>query len=153
MRLQSSAIHGRGLFAQRCIRRGEVIGEYEGERVVKAVEDQRELQYAREGVDCYFCAIDGDSTGTRSDARSRSGKSVVIDRGVRRNLTRFINRSCFSNCATQEMLHGALAVLAILATKDVPRGHEITHNYCMVSENGTSKLCNCRSRSYHGFLY
>lgn len=51
VRLHFSALPGRGLSSLRQIPRSDIIGEYDSERVLNAVADQREVQYGRVGSD------------------------------------------------------------------------------------------------------
>lgn len=53
----------------------------------------------------------------------------VVDATNVGNMTRFINNGCSANCTVDEMVYGPVLVLAILASKNIVRGTEITYSY------------------------
>lgn len=97
VRLEQSGVHGRVLCTTERLRRGDRIGEYEGDRVVKKAADQCEAEYRRHGVDCYLISFSGDVASSDSSGPDALGGSFLIDGTVNGNLTRFSNQSCSRN--------------------------------------------------------
>eukprot|EP00271_Cylindrocystis_brebissonii_P019140 TRINITY_DN5702_c0_g1_i1.p1 TRINITY_DN5702_c0_g1~~TRINITY_DN5702_c0_g1_i1.p1 ORF type:complete len:910 (+),score=136.97 TRINITY_DN5702_c0_g1_i1:335-2731(+) len=145
-----SGIHGWGLVARRAIREGEMVMDYRGVAVGKAVADKREQQYHREGKDCYLFKID---------------EERVIDATERGNMARLINHSCDPNCYAKILeiedwrsdgrgeqqansdkpAHPVprRSVIVLIARRDVAAGQELTYDYRFVREEKDRVSCLC----------
>ena len=82
--VRRSPVHGYGAFADRRIRRGEIIDEYTGERITH---EQANIRYRER-----------DERDTHTFLFPLSDR-LVIDGGFGGNDTRFINHKCEPNCA------------------------------------------------------
>ena len=85
--VRHSAIHGRGVFAARNLRKGACILEYKGQRVSWPEALERPDSDPDNPYHTFFFSLD--------DGR-------VIDAAVRGNAARWINHSCAPNCETEE---------------------------------------------------
>jgi hypothetical protein len=104
-------VHGKGGFALRTIRKGEVIGEYIGERID---DDEADRRYPEDGGDephhTFLFALEDGS---------------VLDAAVGGNSTRFLNHSCDPNCeAIEEEGH-----IYIKALRTIRKGEELVYDY------------------------
>lgn len=124
--LDNSLIYGHGLFAKRRIRRVELIGEYERKRLFMEVAEKREEDYLLRFIGCYFMTLAGDVYFPKKLHREGHQGNIFIDAIVSGILTWFLIHSCTSNCTTDEMIHGALPVVAIFAAKDIPCNAQLT---------------------------
>jgi uncharacterized protein len=114
-RIQRSAVHGNGVFAQRDIPVSERIIEYRGERITW--ETAIERAQARGGAlnhTFFFSLADG----------------KVIDGGVKGNASRWINHSCEPNCEAYEE-DGRVFIYAI---EDIACGEELSYSYPLIYE-------------------
>jgi uncharacterized protein len=128
--LRNSAIHGKGCFAAREIRRGEYIVEYTGE-VISRSEAIRRDDPAYDKYSPYVLQI---SRNRFIDARFDDGPA------------RFINHSCDCNCDI-ERLRGRVFVVA---ARDIPKGAELTYDYDF--NDGGKHPCLCGSTQCRGHL-
>jgi hypothetical protein len=139
--VRNSAIHGRGVYAARDIRRGERIIEYTG-RIISWKEADR--LPPSDPNDPHHTFLFSLSDGKR-----------VIDASTSRNAARWINHSCDPNCETEETDSGRVYIEAL---RDIPRGEELHYDYCLVvDEKITKKLrrqyrCLCGSEQCRGTM-
>ena len=108
--VRNSAIHGRGVFAARTIRKGACIIEYRGQRVSWPDALERPDSDPDNPYHTFFFSLD--------DGR-------VIDAAVRGNAARWINHSCAPNCE---------AVIEddriwIYALRTIREGEELLYDY------------------------
>jgi len=109
--VQTSAIHGQGVFATRAIACGEWIIEYMGERLTDAECEARSVDWVPdEPYHTMFFEVSAD---------------LVIDGGVGGNDSRFINHSCAPNCVI-EIAHDRVHVHA---AREIAPGEELTFDY------------------------
>ena len=138
--VRGSAIHGKGVFALRKIRKGERLIEYAGERISHAEADQR-----------YEC---GDEAYDPHTFLFTVSDEVVIDATRGGNSSRWINHSCAPNCETDE---GSGRVY-IEAMRDIRPGEELTYDYQLyLDDPHTPKAkrehpCHCGSKRCRGTL-
>ncbi len=135
-----SAIHGRGVFATRTIRKGTVIVEYRGRRTTwEAAIEQPDSDPSNPTHTFFFSLSDG----------------RVIDAGRRGNAARWINHSCAPNCRTFEDDEGRVF---IESRRTIHAGDELTYDYRLqVDERVTRKLraeyaCRCGAKRCRGTL-
>jgi len=139
--VMSSAIHGRGVYAARPIRKGERIIEYKGELVSWSEADRRPPSDPKDPNHTFLFAL---SDGKR-----------VIDAAVGGNAARWINHSCAPNCETEETDDGRVYIEAIRA---IGRGEELFYDYGLVlDERITPTLkrqyeCRCGARRCRGTM-
>jgi len=138
--VRNSAIHGRGVFATRTIRKGAVIIEYRGRRTTWDAAIEQPDSDASNPTHTFFFSL--------SDGR-------VIDAGRRGNAPRWINRSCAPNCRTFEDDDGRVF---IESRRTIHAGDELTYDYRLqVDERVTRKLraeyaCHCGAKRCRGTL-
>jgi SET domain-containing protein len=138
--VRSSAIHGRGVFASRTIRKGTVIIEYRGVRTSWEAASERQDDDASDPQHTFIFAT--------SDGR-------VIDASRRGNAARWINHSCAPNCQTFEDENGRVF---IEARRTIRAGDELTYDYQLeLDERVTAKLraeyaCRCGAKRCRGTL-
>jgi uncharacterized protein len=121
-RVGPSPIEGRGLFARRRIRKGEIVAIKGGH-----VYDARELARVRRRVAASYIQIaDGFFIGARTAAE------------VRRNKI-FINHSCEPNL-------GIRGQIVYVALRDVAAGEELTYDWAMEENQPARTQCRCGAR-------
>lgn len=81
--VRPSGIHGDGLFAVDAIRRGALVGEYEGEHISELGADMWDARSLQRGLGCYFICVVVDHRDSLDD--------IVVDATLCGNLTRFMN--------------------------------------------------------------
>jgi len=109
--VRRSAIHGRGVFATRTIRKGTDIIEYRGERITMKEADRRPPSDPDNPYHTFLFELD--------DGR-------VIDADVRGNAARWINHSCAPNCEPYEDDEGRVF---IAAKRTITQGEELLYDY------------------------
>jgi SET domain-containing protein len=109
--VRRSAIHGRGVFATRTLRKGADIIEYRGERISMKEADRRPPSDPDNPYHTFLFELD--------DGR-------VIDAGVRGNAARWINHSCAPNCEPYEDDEGRVY---IAAKRTIRKGEELAYDY------------------------
>jgi SET domain-containing protein len=138
--VRRSAIHGRGVFASRTIRKGTVIIEYRGVRTTWEVASERQNNDPSDPQHTFIFAT--------SDGR-------VIDASRRGNAARWINHSCAPNCHAVEDTEGRVF---IEARQTIRAGDELTYDYQLeLDERVTARLraeyaCRCGARRCRGTL-
>ena len=110
-RVRNSAIHGRGVFAARTIRKGNVIVEYRGHRTTWEAVSERP---------------DSDPQNPEHTFIFETSDGKVIDGGRRGNAARWINHSCAPNCKSFEDDEGRVF---IEARRTIREGDELTYDY------------------------
>ena len=121
-RVGPSPIEGRGLFARRRIRKGEIVAIKGGH-----VYDARTLARVKTRVAVSYIQIaDGFFIGARTAAE------------VRRNKI-FINHSCEPNL-------GIRGQIVYVATRDIAAGEELTYDWAMEENQRARTQCRCGAR-------
>jgi hypothetical protein len=139
--VRNSAIHGRGVYAARPIRRGERIIEYTGRLISWKEADDLPPSDPNDPNHTFLFSL---SDGKR-----------VIDASVSRNAARWINHSCDPNCETEESAEGRVFIEAL---REIPAGEELHYDYCLViDEKITKKLkreyrCLCGAANCRGTM-
>jgi SET domain-containing protein len=138
--VRRSAIHGRGVFASRTIRKGTVIIEYRGQRTTWEAASERQSKDDPDPQHTFIFAT--------NDGR-------VIDASRRGNAARWINHSCAPNCQTFEDDNGRVF---IEARRTIRAGDELTYDYQLeLDERITAKVraeyaCRCGAKRCRGTL-
>ena len=139
-RVRNSAIHGRGVFAARTIRKGALIVEYRGLRTTwEAVNELPDSDPENPEHTFIFEISDG----------------KVIDGGRRGNAARWINHSCAPNCKSFEDDEGRVF---IEARRIIPAGEELTYDYrlsldCRITQKlRKAYACRCGARRCRGTI-
>ncbi len=126
--IRSSSIHAAGCYATEPIRKGSRVCEYGGQRVTKAVADER---YADRCI-TYLFGI--------------AGTNHVID-GF--GTAMFLNHSCDPNCETEES-KGRIYIVAI---RDIAAGEELVYEYNLYDSDEDDADCYCGARNCRGTMY
>ncbi|MEA1981470.1 MAG: SET domain-containing protein-lysine N-methyltransferase [candidate division Zixibacteria bacterium] len=113
--VRNSKIHGRGVFANRIIKKGERIIEYKGEKITP---DEEERRYG--DVD-----INGNGNGDHHTFLFYIDDEITIDATLKGNSARYINHSCEPNCESIDE-EGHIFIEAI---KNISPGVELTYDY------------------------
>lgn len=134
LRVGSSGVHGRGVYAKDFIPEGARIIEYTGRRIPWEETDDDE-----DDLHTFIFGLGG---------------GEVINAAIGGNEARWINHSCNPNCeAIQEKRR-----IFIHATQDIPPGEELTYDYALeIDEPITEKAkkeyaCLCASPNCRGTL-
>ena len=137
--VRHSAIHGRGVFALRLIRKGTSIVEYTGRRTSwdRAVEEP-----------------DSDPKDPAHTMLFELNDGRVIDATRGGNAARWINHSCEPNCSTYEDEAGRVF---IEAKRTIRPGEELSYDYQLTVEPLSEReraqyACRCGARRCRGFL-
>jgi SET domain-containing protein len=139
--VRNSRIHGRGVYAARRLKAGEVIIEYKGERIGWKEADRRPPSDPDDPHHTFYFSL--------SDGRT------VIDANVGGNAARWINHSCDPNCETEESDDGRVYIQAM---RDIRKGEELNYDYALViDERMTPSLkrsyaCHCGARNCRGTM-
>lgn len=121
-KIGKSAIHGRGLFASRAIRKGEIVAVKGGH-----ILDRRMLARARPHIAASYLQIDdGFYIGALRPSEVRANKL-------------FINHSCKPNLG----LKGQISFVALRAIK---AGEELTYDWAMEENVRARTRCACGAR-------
>lgn len=138
--VRESAVHGRGVFAARKIRKGTVIVEYKGQRTSWTKAMTRPDSDPDDAAHTFLFEL--------NDGR-------VIDPRVRGNAARWINHSCYPNCKPFEDEEGRVF---IQARRKILRGEELAYDYKLQFDGRMSKrerqgfACHCGSPRCRGTL-
>src|SRR5215470_7468052 len=121
-RVGRSSIHGRGLFAAKAVRKGEIVAIKGGH-----VLDRRALRRVRRRIaESYLQIDDGFYIG------------AMTGREVKRNKM-YLNHSCEPNVG----MRGQIAFVALRAVK---AGEELTYDWAMEENLPARTVCRCRAR-------
>jgi SET domain-containing protein len=137
--VRRSPVHGRGVFATRNILKGEVIGEYVGERISHAEANWR-----------YRHRDFSDNHTFLFTVSSRT----VIDASHAGNDTRFINHRCDPNCEPR-IRRGRVFIVAI---RNIRAGDELGFEYNIGREDDDPPnvdeiyACRCGARRCRGTI-
>lgn len=127
--VRSSDIHAAGCYTLDPVRTGQVIAEYDGPRIPKAVADER---YGGRPVTYLFGFGD---------------KDMVID-GF--STAMFMNHSCAPNCETEEIDER----IFITALRDIAPGEELVYNYHLYDSDLEDEApCYCGATACQGTMY
>lgn len=121
--VNTSPIHGAGLFADSDIVAGELLCEYRGERITKAESRRRSEKRAPE-TPVYTVAFDDD---------------FDLDGDIPDNPAKFANHGCDAN---GELVNEGDR-LVLRASRDIPTGSEIVFDYGFGLAEGLMSPCRC----------
>jgi uncharacterized protein len=110
IRVRRSRLHGRGVFAQRRIRKGARVVEYLGDRVSHDEADNRYSHKPVEDNHTFLFIVN---------------RSTVIDGGTNGNDARYINHSCDPNC--ESLIEDRRVFIEAIRT--IQPGDELTYDY------------------------
>ena len=144
IQVQDSLIHGKGVFAQKKIQKGDCIIEYKGESISWKTALKRHPHDALQpNHTFYFSLTNGE----------------VIDGKVNGNDARWINHSCAPNCIANEVKDKKdLLHVFLFAKKNIKTGDELFYDYCLDIEGKHTKavkedyLCRCGSKKCRGTM-
>ena len=114
--VRQSAVHGKGAFALRRIRKGTRIVEYLGERVSHREADRRYETKDANDAHTFLFIVDS---------------KTVIDAGVDGNEARFLNHSCSPNC--ESVIEKRRVYIEAIRT--IEPGEEMTYDYQIQRED------------------
>jgi uncharacterized protein len=135
--VRTSNIHGRGVFANRYIRKGTRILEYTGERIDNDEADRRYDDAKMKRHHTFLFTLDKD---TCIDGAIATGGGDAS----------FINHSCDPNCETDE-LEGRVWIIAL---RDIEAGEELTYDYNLYDgEDDDKSPCSCGAKNCRGTLF
>lgn len=139
-RIRKSKIAGRGAFATRRIRKGQVVIEYIGELISEKESDRRYPDDAKvKNHHTFLFQLDN---------------GTVIDATYGGNESRWLNHSCQPNCETFEEEDR----IFIHARKNIQPGVELTYDYNYPRDRGDGPKeealypCRCGSRRCRGTI-
>ncbi|MEO5700904.1 MAG: SET domain-containing protein-lysine N-methyltransferase [Casimicrobiaceae bacterium] len=138
--VRNSAIHGRGVFATRTIRKGAQIIEYRGQRTTWDIGSERQGEDDDDPNHTFLFELD--------DGR-------VIDASVRGNAARWINHSCDPNCEAIEDDEGRVF---IHARRTIKQGDELAYDYRLHLDGRVTKAlreayaCRCGAKRCRGSM-
>ncbi len=138
VKVQSSSIHNRGLFAAKKIPEGVHFIQYIGELIPKKLSVKR-------GVNQYDIAQETDE-----------GSVYIFDLDEKRdldgnfewNIARLANHSCEPNCEAQD-IEGEIWFVAL---RDIKKGEELTFNYGYALEHWEEHPCHCGTDNCIGYI-
>jgi SET domain-containing protein len=134
IQVRRSGVHGKGVYALRPIRKGEVIVEYKGERITWKEALRRHPHDPKDPDHTFYFHIDD---------------RVVIDAKHGGNAARWINHACNPNCES-DIVDDRVYIKALRAIKP---GEELFYDYGLViDERYTPKVkkqfeCRCGARN------
>lgn len=112
--------------------------EYCGEVLSSILFHKRTLEHAKNNAKhFYFMSL---KTGEYIDA-SKKG-----------NISRFMNHSCFPNCALQKWVVGSSVRVGLFTTRDVKMGSELTFDYKFERYGMNAQPCYCGEAICTGFI-
>ncbi len=138
--VRNSAIHGRGVFAARKIRKGKTVIEYKGDLTTWDIASLRP---------------DSDPDNPYHTFIFELSDSRVIDAGVKGNAARWINHSCDPNCLTSEDDDGRVFIEAL---RKIRSGEELTYDYRLSYDGRVTRKvraafeCRCGAEQCRGTM-
>lgn len=136
--LRGSSIHKQGMFARKAIAAGTRIIEYLGERVPKAISNERALAWeaqARSSGDGMVYVFD-------------LNDDYDLDGNIPDNPAKYINHSCEENC---EAINEDDRIF-IYSTRDIAKDEELTFDYGYALEHFLDHPCRCMSKGCVGYI-
>lgn len=136
--LRGSSIHQQGMFARKAIAAGTKIIEYLGERVPKAISNERALAWeatAREKGEGMVYVFDLNDTHD-------------LDGNVPDNPAKYINHGCEENC---EAVNEDDRIF-IYSLSDIAKGEELLFDYGYGLEHFLDHPCRCGAQSCIGYI-
>ena len=139
IQVRRSGIHGKGVFALRPLRKGEVVIEYTGEIITWREALRRHPHDPKDPNHTFYFHIDD---------------KHVIDAKVGGNFARWINHACSPNCEADED-DGRVFIKTL---RTIAPGEELFYDYGLtIDERYTPKLkqqyaCRCGTRACRGTL-
>lgn len=137
--VKTSPIHGRGVFAHRCIAPGDCIIEYRGERIDWVEAELRCDENDPLNLTYFFTLNDG----------------RVIDGARDGNDARYINHSCEPNCEALEDEDGHVWIHALY---EIACGEELSYDYTLIYEGRHTPaikrafICHCDAPACSGSM-
>jgi SET domain-containing protein len=128
LRVGTSRIHGKGVFAAQAIPKGTPILPYLGEKISPQEATRRIAQ--------------GNTFIFFFDAR------YDIDGNIRKNRARYINHSCDPNCAS-DLMNGQIWILAL---RDIQDGEELSYDYGYELDGYEKRPCHCDAKQCCGYI-
>ncbi|NQW04150.1 MAG: SET domain-containing protein-lysine N-methyltransferase [Acidobacteria bacterium] len=120
---KKSRIAGWGVYAAEPINKNKRIIQYSGEKISSAEADRRETKYQKKGqIWCFTVS-----------------RRWFRDGNVDGSTARFINHSCAGNCYSEVVKD----LVWIRASKNIPKGAELSYDYNTEGEAGMR--CRCRT--------
>jgi uncharacterized protein len=127
-RVARSPIHGRGLFASKAVRKGEIVAIKGGH-----VMDRKTLRRVRRHIaESYVQIDDGFYIGAMTSREVKGNKM-------------FLNHSCEPNV-------GMRGQIAFVALRGIKAGEELTYDWAMEENSPARTLCRCRARGCRKIL-
>ncbi len=139
IQVRRSGVHGKGVFALRPIRKGEIVIEYKGERITWKQALKRHPHDPKDPDHTFYFHIDD---------------SQVIDAKFGGNAARWINHACNPNCES-DIVGDRVYIKALRAIRP---GEELFYDYGLViDERYTPKVkkqfeCRCGARRCRGTM-
>ena len=138
--VRNSAIHGRGVFAARKLRKGKTVIEYKGDLTTWDIASLRP---------------DSDPDNPYHTFIFELSDNRVIDAGVKGNAARWINHSCDPNCLTSEDDDGRVFIEAL---RKIRSGEELTYDYRLSYDGRVTRKvraafeCRCGAEQCRGTM-
>jgi SET domain-containing protein len=136
IQVRQSAVHGRGVFAARPIRKGRRIIEYTGRRIP-------------------WKTIPADVNDAHTFLFGINDGTDVIDPEIGGNEARWINHSCHPNCEAIEEGRGRVFIYAL---RDIRAGEELSYDYQLQVDEPITRAvkaentCHCGSANCRGTM-
>ena len=131
---------GWGLVTLEKVRQGQLVIEYVGEVISKAMKEKRLQDWSVEhpnDPNFYIMAL---SPGWFIDARETA------------NLSRFINHSCDPNCIIHPVNVGGQMRNTIVSLREIARGEFLSYDYHFDTQQGDRFVCRCGSKNCRGTM-
>ncbi|CAM3689761.1 SET domain-containing protein [Polynucleobacter brandtiae] len=141
--VQSSPIHGRGVFVAKAIKKGAAIIEYKGERISWKLAEKRHPHDPSDPNHTFYFSLE--------DGR-------CIDAKYGGNAARWINHSCKPSCETREESFSGEPRVFIYAKRDLKVGEELFYDYSLDVEGPITKQmkkdysCRCGAKKCRGTM-
>lgn len=139
IQVRRSGVHGKGVFALRPLKKGEVVIEYKGEVIDWQEALRRHPHDPKDPDHTFYFHVD---------------EKNVIDAKYGGNAARWINHACAPNCEADEV-DGRIFIKTLRAIKP---GEELFYDYgLIIDEKYTPKLkkqfaCHCGAKSCRGTM-
>jgi uncharacterized protein len=139
IQVRLSGVHGKGVFALRPIRAGEIVVEYTGRVLTWKAAQKRHPHNPDEPNHTFFFHVD--------DKR-------VIDGGDGGNAAKWINHACGPNCEADEQ-DGRVFIKAL---RDIAPGEELNYDYGLILDGKHTKKvkkefeCRCGTPECRGTM-